>query len=265
METLQSQPTPYPDVKTSVGTYKNKANGAEVTLLGAIHLAHDPHYYPTLQQIMDDKSQGGAVVHYERVRKAAPQETQAVIDAGDAVKIMRRVRQIQSIIELPYMLLDGIEFVRQKEGIALRDHWENHDATVIDLASRFDSTGLFALSAISKLVKPLVKYSNPEARAAGALETLGNPNRTTGKTINNLLSRSFKSTVVDYRNDYALNAYDNLQAEQPGRDAVLFWGEGHKEGLRNGLERRGFIQIDEQSIIAIHGEAFVAQFKPADA
>lgn len=262
METIQSQETSYPDIKTSIRTYKQQRNGAKVTLLGAIHLAHDRHYYPTLQQIMDDRSQEGAVVHYECVRKASPQETQAVIDRGDATRIMRRIRQIKSVVSLPYQFMDGMGLVTQKDHIALRDHWENHDASVIDLAQRFNTTSLAAMSAIGRLAATAIKHAPSELRAAKMLEVLSSPPEATSK---NFLLRHLRPTIVDYRNDYALNAYDELQQAQPGRDAVLFWGEGHGKGLGEGLEARGFTQIDEQSVTAFHGETFMAQFVSANA
>jgi len=142
--------------------------------------------------------------------------------------------------------------VKQVEELTYRETWENHDATRLEMARHIDGPSLFLLSAASKGVLSVMKCLDAENRRALALTSLermvaNNDNSQVGRVAVN----SLDLTILGYRNDIALNAYDELQVAEPGREAVLLWGQGHLIGLDEGFSQRGFVKTDVQQLLAI--------------
>ena len=236
-------------ITTPIHAYTHPSSGSRVTVIGTIHAAQQPNYYPTIQDVIDTREAEGAKVHYEKLKPSTTDEVRA---ARPASRYLRRLRRIHALAELPYTLFEDMSMVKQVEELTYRETWENHDATRLEMARHIDGPSLFLLSAASKGVLSVMKCLDAENRRALALTSLermvaNNDNSQVGRVAVN----SLDLTILGYRNDIALNAYDELQVAEPGREAVLLWGQGHLIGLDEGFSQRGFVKTDVQQLLAI--------------
>ncbi|HEX8762412.1 MAG TPA: hypothetical protein VF733_01505 [Candidatus Saccharimonadales bacterium] len=233
-------------IKTPIQTYEHLKEGKLVTLVGVVHMAQQSDYYPTIQDIIDGREADGAVVHFEGVRRSTKQEA-AIVQPSHA--ICNRVRRLRKIIDLPKMVYGDFNFFEQGKALKRRETWENHDATELQIAQRMPTTTLMATSLVLKTLGYSFNRLSPEERLA-LYKDSGDRFAETSEKVVRAIAKGFGPAIEVYRNDIALNAYDDLQEHDPGRDAVLLWGAGHLPGLGEGLVDRGFGLKEEQTLLA---------------
>lgn len=238
-------------ITTPVQFYTHPEYENQVSLFGMIHIAQ-PHYYQGIQTWVDWTDKGGAVIHYERVKRATSEELQA-----SPRSVRAKAAHMESFMKSLYGWFDSFGLVKQSEAMTYRPHWENHDASILDLAERIGSSVIRRNLIAVKVIELMFRRTGPDTKQdflVSALHNIlsdDNGHEDTKRRLSGILVGNSDGAVVDYRNDIALTAFDDQQRVAPGSDVTLIWGAGHLPGLGKGLENRGYTKAYEERVVAI--------------
>lgn len=241
-------------VTTPIQTYSHPEFNNEISLVGMTHLA-EPSYYETVQKILDNQDAAGTVIHYERLQEPTTEQRQNLTPRQIA-----KMRLLGAIMSEIYSWGETSDFVQQLDHLQYRDHWENHDANRLDLLDHMNGPRLFLQYLTIQAIGVAISRVEPHQRRKMIQEGLAearqkpanNPAPTSRKDrLTDILTGFDDYAVLDYRNEIALDAFDDQQAVFPGSDVSLVWGVDHLPGLGAGLVERGYQKVDETSLIAI--------------
>ncbi|HEX8762413.1 MAG TPA: hypothetical protein VF733_01510 [Candidatus Saccharimonadales bacterium] len=236
---------------TPTQTYEHLGEGKRVTLVGVTHYAQREDYYPTIQDIIDTNEDKGAAVHYEAFTLSTDKEIRAARPNFLVRKRIKMLRQIREATLADEARMAGeFNVILQDEGIAKGETWEAKDIADLEAAQQLRVRDIWFPWVASKVAEKNAEAATSEKRLEMLQQRVSMLIKN-GRDYVPSPIREFRRTMVDYRNGVALNAYDQLQAAEPGRDAVLLWGAAHIAGLGEGLIERGFVKKDEQLFVAI--------------
>ncbi len=241
-------------VQTPIHTYTHPWYESQVDLIGMIHIAQAP-YYDTIQTIIDTKEAEGAAVHYEKIKQNTPEE-----HANADPLTIAKASQLRTMMKGIYGILEDLDLglVKQLDSLTYPEHWQNHDATELDIASRLGSFTVMRHVGLIKLITSGFNLLDGDEERQQkrdillkALHSATQEESPREKLIKKVLFGSLDDTILDYRNNIALRAYDRQQRVDPKAATVLIWGAGHLKGLGAGLARRGYKKVHEQKLVAI--------------
>lgn len=219
-------------------TYRHPKVGNRVDLLGVVHV-QSPQFFRNVGAFLASRVAEGAVVHYEGVRQNTPEEI-AQAPRTDRYK-MRLLAPLADYAEGQVARSSDPQRVLQE------DSWlpagaENHDVSQLDIAERIPFKRALIISALVQAV-PLVtkeKQLNESLEAAVQAQPAASDEAQPPSGFQSPLLQELNEVFIDYRNEVALDAFDTLQAQRPGTDACLVWGDDHLPGLASGLRSRGY-------------------------
>lgn len=236
------------NIISPVVTYEHAKYQNRIDLVGTVHIA-EPVYYQELQDFVDSRESQGATVHYEATPYPTPEQL-----AVAPRHVRRKVERISAVMGEFYGMLGEIDgLVTQTKGLTYRDSWENHDKTVLEMVeemTRLTIDGLWAGVKLAKLANRLV---GPDESQALMLQMLSNATAEKKVGLGERLTYFGREKhVVNARNVIALTALDEALETNRKQDMLLLWGAGHVEGLGEGVEKRGFVQINKRQLTAIN-------------
>jgi hypothetical protein len=217
---------------------RQRGTGHGVTLVSVVHVGRR-EYYAEIDQLIAAHVAGGGVVLYEGLGSLSETEISNLSPRERAI-----YRTLAPLHEIYGAFARSLDLVFQGEAIHYdRANWINADLPLRELLRRWAESGapLLPLDAGGA-----GRFSVPEsalARGISAVTLLQTPlmlaalNRLHGHfpTLGAL-----RELLISDRNRAALDALE--QAASKG-DALILYGAGHMEGLRSGLELRGYTAV----------------------
>jgi hypothetical protein len=225
---------PESSLQTAVTEMRQRDSGHRVTLVAVVHVGR-PDYYAAIERLLGQHVAAGGVVLYEGLGSLSEAEITGLSPRERAI-----YRTLAPLHQLYGAFADSLHLVFQGDAIHYdRAHWVNADLSLRELLRRWAESGapLLPLDAPGTLNVP----DSGIARTLSALTLLQTPlllsalNRLHGRvpTLGKL-----RELLVSDRNRAALDA---IEAAQARGDELVLYGAGHMAGLREGLERRGYV------------------------
>ena len=244
-------------VTTDINEFTRDTDGSRVTIMGVTHYG-EREYYDELQDRLDERHQDGAAIHYELVGGPG-NDTSARIGLGGITKALMMYPAYKAGIKfwekLPHT-------VSQRQHLTLRSTWENHDMSTGEVMRNIKwSTatatllGGFAMKASN--LRQSFGRPKPIARKLASLKDRidgGEGDAPTGmlskfrKARTDTLRGELEDVLLSRRNEIALNAVDSSVSDDPSREVVMLWGQGHVETLSEGLVERGYRMIGSTAL-----------------
>jgi hypothetical protein len=244
-----------PNLTTPLKEFTHRRHGSRVTLVGMVHAAQ-AGYYNQVQRLVAERENGGAVVHYEKVKKTPPEQLrhQSPIQR-------KKLEWLRNFVENAHLLVaDTLHLPRQQDALTLHDSWENHDAVDVEIVKRLNGVSFtaqqLAFRGLFSLINKGTEASRYDLMVKNLKEKAALPDDYSLGIVGSLMMAGMSGPILDYRNGIALNAIDQRTDTNPETDFVLIWGAGHLPGLGQGLAERGYEQTDEQRLTAIDWELF---------
>jgi hypothetical protein len=215
---------------------------ATIAVVGMVHWA-DPDFYNKALNYVEHRESLGSIIHYELVDQPNPQETipEADLDVLLKLGMFGLAAANPAVVNFPP-----------------RNHWENHDVTLIGLAESLDRRAV-AFSVVSSLAtavkaafprhpgnsarRELINTLNKALRISAGLEEK-NP-------VLDWLDGNTETAIIHKRNEVALRAIDRHVKKRAQVPLTLTWGAAHLAGIGRGLEGRGYQLASEMPLTAI--------------
>lgn len=243
MITQQDLPT---TIEMPVRRFVNPATGSRITYVGMVHAAL-PAYYAQVAALLADLEEQGARIHYELVHKPTESElayaTEEQRDGAAAVKAR----------------LDGelgrfasVGLALQKDELALRETWENHDISLLGAARFYGPSVLRQQQDAEKQGEVMLGGLTPPILRVMLLQLLAAFTKAaTGAMDRESAFPGAERQLATLRETIALAAVDVRLATEPGADIALVWGAAHLPGFSEGLALRGYKEESETWMTAI--------------
>ena len=234
--------------------YRHPESNNRVGIVAVSHRAQ-ASYYQAIHAELARRTANGATVYYEYTRHPTSEEL-----AQASPEARRSLEKIKELGQLSDGIFDKIGLAYQLTALPAEAGWENHDASLLDVAERVGKKALRRQVIMTKIAVSAINNStSPEKRRDLILNLYGSSDKALSgppkRRLARLLGMDMMPTIVDYRNDIALGAVDRHFEAVPGSELALIWGVGHLAGLGAGLEERGYEQVSEQMILALDGAA----------
>jgi hypothetical protein len=246
-------------LQTAVTEMRQRDSGHRVTLVSVVHVGL-PDYYAAIQRLIDQHVAAGGVVLYEGLGSLSEAEIDALAPRERAI-----YRTLAPLHELYGAFARSLHLVFQGDAIRYdRVNWVNADLPLRELLRRWAESG----APLLPLDAPVGGFNVPDSaigRTLSALTLLQTPLMLT--VLNRLHGRvptlsKLRELLISDRNRAALDALEQTQSRG---DALILYGAGHMQGLREGLERRGYIGVRQSWLTAftfhVPGSEQIAAFE----
>ena len=233
-------------LETASATYKN-AQGVQVTLIGAVHIA-DPGYYEALNK----QFEGYDALLYEMVKPADMGAPQRNADRGGGVEangislVHILQKGMKTFLDLDYQL-DGIDYTKK--------NFVHADLTAEEFNRMQDERGesIFGLM-LQQMIKELMKGDNGVAQDMDPMQLLAAlSSEDSARQLKLILAKQFQnmdemvaglegpngSVLVTERNKAALRVLkDQIAAGK--KNLGIFYGAAHLKDMEKRLGDMGF-------------------------
>ncbi len=231
-------------LQTAVTEMQRRDTAHRVTLVSVVHVGL-PEYYAAIERLIAQHVAAGGVVLYEGLGSLSEAEIAALSPRERAI-----YRTLAPLHQLYDAFARSLHLVFQGDAIDYdRVNWVNADLPLRELLRRWAESG----APLLPLDTPGSAFSVPDSgvtRTLSALTLLQTPLMLT--VLNRVHTRipslsKLRELLISDRNRAALDAIE--QTEHQG-DGLVLYGAGHMAGLREGLERRGYIAVSQSWLTA---------------
>jgi hypothetical protein len=234
-----------PVLQTAISEMRQRESRRRVTLLAVVHVGRR-EYFAEIQRLLADHEAAGGIILYEGIGSLSAAEILELPPRERAV-----YRTLAPLHELYGSFARALDLVFQGDALRYeRARWLNADIPLRELLRRWADSGAPLLPLGEPGRAGLSLPSSPLSRAMMALTLLQTPMMLT--VLNRLHAYvpaigKLRELLLSDRNRAAL---DVLEASPPDRDALILYGAGHMPGLRDGLERRGYVDCGRRWLTA---------------
>ena len=250
------------ELQTAIKTYRNN-NGVELDLVAAVHMG-EPQYYDTLNDYFSTRD----AVLYELVADENVRPDGSGTTGGSGLIGFIQTR-LSNALALEFQL-DSINYNRSNFIHADLEPQEL-DAIMEAKGETFFSSFLNLVMSEIALQEAAIRngqQTGPTYTAADLIRLWGLPNRqgafkhllgqslaaTGGNFASAGIATSTSITILDDRNDAALNELQNSLLDPKYKTISVFYGAAHMSGLENGVIDLGFRQVSESWLAAWKSE-----------
>lgn len=232
-------------LQTAVIDLRQDNTGRTVVLVGAIHVA-SREYYEAVNAIIAAHEAGGGVVLYEGLGSLTEEEIANLSPREKSI-----YRTLAPLHDLYKSFAQMLDLVFQGEAVHYdREHWINADLPLRELLRRWadSSAPLLPLDAAGATKLPLPEA--PLAKSVAGFMLLQTPLLLSAATrLRGFVPQlaSLSDLLISDRNRAALDA---LEGTDPTRAALFLYGAGHLADLMEGLERRGYREVNRRWLTA---------------
>lgn len=232
-------------LQTAVIELRHRQTRRRLTLVAAIHIGL-PSYYEQINALIAAHEVDGGVVLYEGVGSLSEAEVAQLSPRERAI-----YRTLAPLHELYGGFAHSLGLVFQGDAVRYdRERWINADVPLRDLIRRWSDSGAPLLPLDLAGGGALTFPDAPFARGVASVMLLQTPVLLAAATRLRgwvpQLAR-LRELLISDRNRAALDALD---ATDPSRPALIFYGAGHVEDLIEGLERRGYVPAGRRWLTA---------------
>jgi hypothetical protein len=209
--------------------YTNARTGHEITIMGAIHVAHSRFWAETYAALNAAALEGE--IHYESILAADPD----VALSDDAQAKIDNLKKLASTSRL-FADLTGLKY--QGDAINFKEHtdWKNIDEDIVSISENLDANTLTKSADAIKDFTEGKTLAELVTQARGILFFLRNIN--TMSKVGNVI-RVFKGQkkmdLLTSRNVTAISA-----AVAAEKNVTMFWGAAHLKGMDKLLRDAGY-------------------------
>jgi hypothetical protein len=219
--------------------YKNARTGHEITILGAIHVAHRS-FWDTTHATLNQAAVEGEV-HYEAVLAADPD----VVLSDD---LQAKIDNLKKLTSESLIFADLTGLTYQGHAINFKEHtdWKNIDEDIVSIAKNLDSATL-ARGASTELVDTTKSIDELVTQGKGMLfllRNIGLMSKIGG--IIRIFRDEKKMDLLTSRNATAISA-----AVTAEKNVTMFWGAAHLKGMNKLLRNAGYTLEGDRWTVAI--------------
>jgi hypothetical protein len=217
-------------LQTPLGEFWHAETGSSIAIVGAMHIGSSP-YYDELSEYLLNAEEKGAEIHYEGIKESNESNQAEVKKAAELSDSLKVVFEISA---------DLFNAVKQRDEVRYSESWKNHDISIGELITLM---GEERVQKIINDVKEIEKIHDEHPkltefilqRALSLMPTIG----WLGE-VGIIGNKHDRSVIITHRNNVALEAVRARINEEPEQDIALFWGAGHFDGLKKGIEAFGY-------------------------